>query len=165
MQGDCRSRIGSRTRYFKFAILDSLRAFLTRCQPEDATLAGFEHSIRRSPPEIEIPPLRITSASRIHGSKGASTTMKTYMIHITSPAAPPGLFTLHIVPNGERGAIVRHSEYQDEEVLRQLLTQCLSKDIIVDDVIKMAREEGICDLRERAITLSDECAKTLGWIF
>jgi hypothetical protein len=25
---------------------DSLRAFLTRCQPEDATLAGFEHSVR-----------------------------------------------------------------------------------------------------------------------
>jgi hypothetical protein len=37
---DCRTRIGSRTRYFKFATLDSLRSFVTRCQPEDATLAG-----------------------------------------------------------------------------------------------------------------------------
>jgi hypothetical protein len=46
IQDDCRSRIGSRTRYFKFATLDNLRAFLTRCQPEDATLEGFEHSVR-----------------------------------------------------------------------------------------------------------------------
>ena len=56
------------------------------------------------------------------------------------------------------------SHYEDEDVLRQLLTRCLSKDIIVEDVIKMAKEEGLCDLRERAIPLSDECAKTLGWI-
>jgi hypothetical protein len=90
--------------------------------------------------------------------------MKTYMIHITSPATPTGLFTVHIVPSGERGAIVMGSHYEDEDVLRQLLTRCLSKDIIVEDVIKMAKEEGLCDLRERAIPLSDECAKTLGWI-
>ena len=45
LEADCRTRIGSRTRYFKFATLDSLRAFVTRCQPEDITLAGFEHSL------------------------------------------------------------------------------------------------------------------------
>ena len=36
IQADRRSAIGSRTRYFKFAALDSLRAFLTRCQPKNA---------------------------------------------------------------------------------------------------------------------------------
>jgi hypothetical protein len=46
IKDDCRSDIGSRTRYFKFATLDSLRAFLTRCQPEDTTLAGFDRSVR-----------------------------------------------------------------------------------------------------------------------
>jgi hypothetical protein len=46
IQADCHSRIGSTTRYFKFATLDSLRSFLTRCQPEDSTLDGFEHSVR-----------------------------------------------------------------------------------------------------------------------
>lgn len=39
---DCRPR----TRYFNFATLDSLRSFVTRCQPEDTTLDGFEHSVR-----------------------------------------------------------------------------------------------------------------------
>jgi hypothetical protein len=91
--------------------------------------------------------------------------MTNYMIHLTSPATPPGLFTLHIVPSEGEGAIMRGTEYEDEDVLRQLLIRCLPKDIIVDNVIKMAREEGICDLRERPIPLSDECAKTLGWIF
>lgn len=46
IQDDCRTGIGSRTRYFKFATLDGLRAFLTRCHPQDATLAGFERSVR-----------------------------------------------------------------------------------------------------------------------
>jgi hypothetical protein len=46
IQDDCRTTIGSRTRYFKLATLDSLRSFVTRCQPEDATLAGFEQSVR-----------------------------------------------------------------------------------------------------------------------
>jgi len=46
IQDDCRTTIGSRTRYFKFATLDSLRSFVTRCQPEDANLAGFEHSVK-----------------------------------------------------------------------------------------------------------------------
>ena len=46
IQDDCRTGIGYQTRYFQFATLDDLRAFLTRCQPEDATLVGFEHSVR-----------------------------------------------------------------------------------------------------------------------
>ena len=46
IEADCHTGIGSQTRYFKFATLDSLRAFLTRCQREDTTLAGFEHSVR-----------------------------------------------------------------------------------------------------------------------
>jgi hypothetical protein len=39
-------RIGSPTRNFKFATLDGLRSFVTRCQPEDATLVGFDHPVR-----------------------------------------------------------------------------------------------------------------------
>jgi hypothetical protein len=46
IQDDCRSGVGSRTRYFRFPALDDLRSFVTRCHPEDATLAGFEHSVR-----------------------------------------------------------------------------------------------------------------------
>jgi len=34
------------SRYYNFASLDSLRAFVTRRQPEDATLAGFDNSVR-----------------------------------------------------------------------------------------------------------------------
>jgi len=44
-EADCRTRIGSKTRYFKFVTQDTLRAFVSRCQPEDATLAEFEHSV------------------------------------------------------------------------------------------------------------------------
>jgi hypothetical protein len=43
---DCKTRIGPRTRFYNFATLDSLRSFVTRCKPEDATLAGFEQSVR-----------------------------------------------------------------------------------------------------------------------
>lgn len=46
IKDDCRSPIGSRARYFKFSALDDLRSFVERCQPEDATLAGFDHSVR-----------------------------------------------------------------------------------------------------------------------
>jgi hypothetical protein len=46
IKDDCRSRIGSRTRYFKFPTLPDLRSFVERCQPEDSTLAGFDHSVR-----------------------------------------------------------------------------------------------------------------------
>ena len=41
-----RTTIDPRTRYCRFADLDSLRTFLTRCQPEDEALAGFEQSVR-----------------------------------------------------------------------------------------------------------------------
>jgi hypothetical protein len=51
MADDCRSRIGSRTRYFRFPTLDDLRAF---CQPEDATLAGFEHTSGRGRGEAQV---------------------------------------------------------------------------------------------------------------
>jgi hypothetical protein len=46
IQDDCSTRLGSRPRYFKFDTLNSFRAFVTRCQPEDATLEGFDHSVR-----------------------------------------------------------------------------------------------------------------------
>ena len=46
IEADCRSTIGPKTRYYSFATLDGLRSFFTRCQPVDATLAGFEHSVR-----------------------------------------------------------------------------------------------------------------------
>jgi hypothetical protein len=46
IQADCRSRIGPRTRYFKFPALDDLRSFVVRCHPEDATMEEFEHSVR-----------------------------------------------------------------------------------------------------------------------
>src|ERR1035437_2186877 len=35
-----------RTRYYNFVTLGSLRSFATRCDPEDATLPGFEQSVR-----------------------------------------------------------------------------------------------------------------------
>ena len=46
IKDDCRTTIGSRTRYYNFDTLDGLRSFVERCQPEDATLAGFDHSVR-----------------------------------------------------------------------------------------------------------------------
>jgi hypothetical protein len=46
IEADCKTTIGSRTRYYQFATLDSLRAFVTRCQPQDATLEGFDRSVR-----------------------------------------------------------------------------------------------------------------------
>jgi hypothetical protein len=45
IEADCWTTIGPRTRFFNFATLNALRSFLTRCQPEDATLAGFEQSV------------------------------------------------------------------------------------------------------------------------
>jgi hypothetical protein len=44
--GRLQTRVGSRTRYYNFTTLDSFRSFVERYQPEDATLAGFEHSLR-----------------------------------------------------------------------------------------------------------------------
>jgi hypothetical protein len=90
---------------------------------------------------------------------------KNYMISITSAANPSGLFTVHIFPSGREGSQVREANFDDERALRVVLTRCLPKDLIVDKVISRARETGVCDLRERAIPLSDECASALGWIF
>ncbi|SNS77859.1 hypothetical protein SAMN05421770_102287 [Granulicella rosea] len=90
--------------------------------------------------------------------------MKTYSIWITSPPDPVKHFTLHIFPNGGGGARVRETNFTEADVLRQVLSKCLSKDILVNEVIKMADEDGICDLRGREIPLSDECARELGWI-
>ena len=42
----CGTTIGPRTRYYNLSTLETLRSFFTRCQPEDATLAGFDQSIR-----------------------------------------------------------------------------------------------------------------------
>ena len=47
LRDDYRTRPGPRTRNFNFPSLDDLRSFVTSCQPEEATLAGFEHSVRR----------------------------------------------------------------------------------------------------------------------
>ena len=46
VEADCRTRIGSRTRFYNLSTLDGLRSFVTRCQPEDATLAGFDQCAR-----------------------------------------------------------------------------------------------------------------------
>ena len=46
IEDDCRTSIGPRTRFYSFTTLDSLRSFVGRCTPEDATLAGFDHSVR-----------------------------------------------------------------------------------------------------------------------
>ena len=46
IEADCRTTIGPETRFYNFATLDALRSFATRCQPEDATLSGFERSVR-----------------------------------------------------------------------------------------------------------------------
>jgi hypothetical protein len=42
IEADCRTLIGPRPRYFDFATLDGLRAFVRRCHPDD--MAEFEHS-------------------------------------------------------------------------------------------------------------------------
>jgi hypothetical protein len=90
--------------------------------------------------------------------------MTAYMIWITSPPSRPNHFTIHIAPRRGWGTIVRQSHFEDESVLRQVLLNCLSTNIIVDDVIVGARENGIADLRGKAISLSDKCAQTMGWI-
>lgn len=46
IEADCRTLIGSKTRFYHFSTLGSLRSFVTRCQPEDATLAEFDRSAR-----------------------------------------------------------------------------------------------------------------------
>jgi hypothetical protein len=92
-------------------------------------------------------------------------TQKNYMISITSEQQPSQSFTSQIFPSGHTGAQVRGAHFDDEETLALLLNRCLPKDIIVEKVIKTAKETGVCDLREREIPLSDEYAAALGWIF
>jgi hypothetical protein len=46
IEADCRSTIGQRTRFFHFATLDELRAFVTRCHPNGANLENFENNVR-----------------------------------------------------------------------------------------------------------------------
>jgi hypothetical protein len=41
---DCRTLIGTKTRYYHFATVDGLRSFVIRCNVGD--LAKFEHSVR-----------------------------------------------------------------------------------------------------------------------
>jgi hypothetical protein len=44
IEEDCRTLIGPKTRYYRFATLDGLRAFVIRCNPED--MEEFERSVR-----------------------------------------------------------------------------------------------------------------------
>ena len=44
IEADCKTPIGSTTRYFHFATVDGLRSFVVRCNVGD--LAKFEHSVR-----------------------------------------------------------------------------------------------------------------------
>jgi hypothetical protein len=44
MEQDCRTLIGPKTRYYRFATLDDLRGFVIRCNPEN--IERFEHSVR-----------------------------------------------------------------------------------------------------------------------
>ena len=45
IEADCRTPIGRRTRYLRFARRDDLDSFVNRCRIEDRT--GFEADIRR----------------------------------------------------------------------------------------------------------------------
>ena len=47
IEADCRTSIGNRTRYFDFASLEDLRAFVHRCHPEGASLEEFDNNVRR----------------------------------------------------------------------------------------------------------------------
>ena len=44
IEADCRTLIGLKTRYYRFATLDGFRSFVLRCNPED--MPTFEHSVR-----------------------------------------------------------------------------------------------------------------------
>src|ERR1035437_7622559 len=46
IEADSRTTIAPRTRFCNSCTLDSLRSFVERCSPEDASLAGFDHSVR-----------------------------------------------------------------------------------------------------------------------
>ncbi len=47
IEAGCRTSIGNRTRYFDFASLDDLRAFVQLCHPEGASLEEFDNDVRR----------------------------------------------------------------------------------------------------------------------
>jgi hypothetical protein len=44
MEQDCRTLIGPKTRYYRFATLDGLRSFVVGCNPEN--MPEFERSVR-----------------------------------------------------------------------------------------------------------------------
>jgi hypothetical protein len=44
IEADCKTGIGSPTRYYDFATLDGLRSFVLRCNPEN--MPEFERSVR-----------------------------------------------------------------------------------------------------------------------
>jgi hypothetical protein len=44
IEADCRTLIGPKTRYYRFATLDGFRSFVVRCNLED--MSKFEHSVR-----------------------------------------------------------------------------------------------------------------------
>jgi hypothetical protein len=44
IEADCKTLIGPKTRYYDFATLEGLRAFVMRCTPED--IAKFDHSVK-----------------------------------------------------------------------------------------------------------------------
>jgi len=44
IEADCRTTIGTRTRFFTFASEEAFRSFVSRCNLED--MADFEHSMR-----------------------------------------------------------------------------------------------------------------------
>ena len=44
IEADCRTLIGPKTRFYRIATVDGLRAFVIRCNAED--LEKFEHSLR-----------------------------------------------------------------------------------------------------------------------
>ena len=44
IEEDCRTLIGTRTRYYNFGTVDGLRSFVTRCNPEN--MAEFERSLK-----------------------------------------------------------------------------------------------------------------------
>jgi hypothetical protein len=46
VESDWKTSIGQRTRYLRFETLDDLRAFVTRCYPDGASLEEFENNVR-----------------------------------------------------------------------------------------------------------------------
>lgn len=47
IEADCRTPIGTKTRYIDFAAIDQLRAFVLRCNPEPGALDEFDTNVRR----------------------------------------------------------------------------------------------------------------------